>query len=174
MVAPFTNLFPLRDLYTSDDEYLTFFDTTVSKALTSLLTCMIHKDILWKPINHSILMTCRDSRSVVRLMAVSMLQYMFTEVNNFTCVCVLSTLTVCIMYGVYYVIYVRTYSYTMSYTLVHYNMYLFTMTNTLILYSYTNKLYTVYTLHTYTQCPHSWVKITSPSFRNAYPLYPSF
>ena len=168
IVAPFTHLLPLRDLYTSDDEYLTFFNTTVSKALTSLLTCMIHKDILWKPINHSILMTCRDSRCVVRLMAVSMLQCMFTEVSNFICICVYIIYTYC-MHCVWYIICVRTYSYTMSYTLVHYNMYLHLYT--LPIYILINIPYTyIHNVHT----PHSWVKITSPSCRSAYPLYPSY
>ena len=80
-MGPLTGLFTLRDMYPSDEDYLTFFGTTVSKAVTSLLQCMIHKDILWKPINHKILLTCRDSRAVVRLMAVSMLQYVFNEVK---------------------------------------------------------------------------------------------
>ena len=120
MVAPFTGLLPLRDLYTSDEEYLTFFDTTVSKALTSLLACMIHKDILWKPINHSILMTCRDSRSVVRLMAVSMLQYMFAEVNHFVFVYVY----ILFMFVIYYTLILYFYIlHLFLYTVAHTFMY---------------------------------------------------
>jgi hypothetical protein len=77
-----SSLLPLREAYEIDDDYLDFIESSLAPAMSSLALA-IHKDIVWKPMNHKILLTCRDPRSCVRVAAVGTLHKIFSEVFHF-------------------------------------------------------------------------------------------
>lgn len=74
-------LVPLRSVFSSDDEYLSFAEERLTPCLTALAVA-INKDLLWKPLNHKVLMATRDKRKAVRMAAVKTLHQLFSEVGE--------------------------------------------------------------------------------------------
>lgn len=74
-------LLPLRAAFASDDTYLSFIEESVTPALTGLAVA-VGKDLLWKPLNHKVLLAMRDKRKAVRMAAVKTLHALFSEVGE--------------------------------------------------------------------------------------------
>lgn len=73
------SLLPVANAFDSTEEYLAFVDEILSPCI-SALAVSIGKDVLWKPLNHRVLMSMRDKRSSVRFAALKTLHKLFTEV----------------------------------------------------------------------------------------------
>ena len=69
------------NLFSCDEEYEEFCISYVIPALTKL-TIAVSNDILWKPLNHKVLMMTRDKTRIVRMVAVRMLQRLFIDVGE--------------------------------------------------------------------------------------------
>lgn len=84
MMSHLSPLVNLREAFQNDEAFLEFSDKHLSRACVSLTQASMgsSRDILWKPLNHKILLSCRDVRAVVRLSAVSMLFKMFHDVGE--------------------------------------------------------------------------------------------
>ncbi len=72
-------LLPLRSVFANDDAYLQFAEECLTPCLTALAVA-INKDLLWKPLNHKVLLATRDKRKAVRMAAVKTLHQLFSEV----------------------------------------------------------------------------------------------
>ncbi|RYH29361.1 hypothetical protein EON65_08715 [archaeon] len=66
-------------MFPSDTQYMDFCGETLSPALTAI-TSSISKDLLWKPVNHQILMLTRNKHPAVKRVAVNLLRDLFTQV----------------------------------------------------------------------------------------------
>ena len=80
MAPAVVGLLTLRPAFSSDEEYLSFCDETLGDALSSLATA-VGKDLLWKSVNHKVLLACRDPRQSVRQAATAVLHKLFSEVR---------------------------------------------------------------------------------------------
>lgn len=56
-----------------------YMESFVSPALVALATS-IGKDVMWKPLNHQLLLLTRDKKKLVRLTAIKTLHQLFLEV----------------------------------------------------------------------------------------------
>lgn len=83
IVPEIMSLLPLSNAFDSEEDYLRFVEQSLGPCVTSLAIC-VGKDLLWKPMNHRVLMASRDERSVVRLAAIKLLHKLFFEVTIFT------------------------------------------------------------------------------------------
>ena len=63
-----------------DGGYMSFILQYVSPCLVSLALC-VGKDVLWKPLNHHVLMATRNPAPMVRMAALKTLQTLFAEVS---------------------------------------------------------------------------------------------
>ena len=84
MMPQLSPLITIREAFTTDESYLKFMNEHVSYACVALTHATVgsSRDVLWKPLNHKILLACRDSRSVVRLAAINLLFDMFHDVGE--------------------------------------------------------------------------------------------
>jgi U3 small nucleolar RNA-associated protein 10 len=64
-----------------DGGYMNFILQYVSPCLVSLALC-VGKDVLWKPLNHHVLMATRNPAPMVRMAALKTLQTLFAEVGE--------------------------------------------------------------------------------------------
>ena len=69
----------LRELFASDAEYLEYCEEHVIPALAKLVKA-VGQDLLWKPLNHKVLMMTRDSRKALKLVGLKTLHKLFAEV----------------------------------------------------------------------------------------------
>lgn len=69
----------LRNGFSDDLAYLAFCQEHLLPSLAGIAVA-VGKDILWKPMNHKVLLLCRDKRKSVRLAALSALKFFFQEV----------------------------------------------------------------------------------------------
>jgi U3 small nucleolar RNA-associated protein 10 len=77
MMAPAVALMPLRVAFCNEKDCLTFVHESVN--LASAITV----DILWKPLNHKVLLAMRDKKKVVRMADMSStLHSLFSEVGE--------------------------------------------------------------------------------------------
>lgn len=72
----------MRSAFEGDDEYLSFARESVSSTLCELCVS-INRDLLWKPLNHQILLQTRHAAPVVRIVAVDLLHDLFDKVKTF-------------------------------------------------------------------------------------------
>ena len=79
MTPPLLSLLPLMQAFDSEGSYLTFCESRLVPALTAL-TVAVGKDLLWKPLNHAVLLLTRDDRKAVRMAAIKALYCLFKEV----------------------------------------------------------------------------------------------
>ena len=79
MILRVAALLSLRGIFDDDTSFIAFNEEFVCSALASLVVA-VGKDILWKPLNHKILLLMRDRRRAVRIVALKALQRLFTEV----------------------------------------------------------------------------------------------
>jgi hypothetical protein len=70
-----------REEEAQDGGYSEFILQFVSPCLVSLALC-VGKDILWKPLNHQVLMATRNPAPMVRLAALKTLHKLFVEVGE--------------------------------------------------------------------------------------------
>ena len=73
------SLIPHKAFFDEDQTYLDFVDGHLSPCITSLASS-IGNDLMWKPLNHRVLMNMRDKKPVVRLAALKILHKLFSEV----------------------------------------------------------------------------------------------
>ena len=73
-------LLPLQRAFASEAAYLTFSENYVGSCLAAL-TVAVGKDVVWKPLNHKVLLTTRDSKKAVRVASVKILHQLFSEVS---------------------------------------------------------------------------------------------
>ena len=81
VIAPLVNLLGCRGLFQSDSDYTHFSESYVVPA-TVALACAASKDVLWKPMNHKVLLLSRDKSPAVRAMSVATLHALFQEVGE--------------------------------------------------------------------------------------------
>lgn len=81
MMPAVVALAPLLRAFSSESAYLTYMEEYVGACL-SALTVAVGRDLLWKPLNHKILLLTRDPRKAVRIAAVKILHRLFSEVNR--------------------------------------------------------------------------------------------
>lgn len=80
MTPPLLNLLPLVQAFDTEASYLAFCESQLVPALTSL-SISVGRDLLWKPLNHQVLLLTRDGRKAVRMAAVTALHCLFKEVR---------------------------------------------------------------------------------------------
>jgi U3 small nucleolar RNA-associated protein 10 len=73
--------FSLRELYASDDEYLSYNQDILLPTLSSLCLA-VQKELLWKPMNYQILLLTRHSLTVVRRSAIQIIGKLFQEIGD--------------------------------------------------------------------------------------------
>lgn len=74
-------LLPLQRVFDTEDAYLSYSEDYVGACLSALAQA-VGKDLLWKPLNHKVLMLTRDSKKAVRVAAVKVLHRLFSEVGE--------------------------------------------------------------------------------------------
>ena len=80
MTPPLLSLLPLVQAFDTEASYLAFCESQLVPALTSL-SISVGRDLLWKPLNHQVLLLTRDGRKAVRMAAVTALHCLFKEVR---------------------------------------------------------------------------------------------
>lgn len=75
------SLLPLRAAHPDDASYEHFSQTFVIPCMTALVVA-VGKDTLWKPLNHFVLMTTRNKKKSVRMMALHALRALFAEAGE--------------------------------------------------------------------------------------------
>jgi hypothetical protein len=73
-------LLPLQRAFPTESQYLTYCEDYVGACLSALAVA-VGRDLLWKPLNHKVLMLTRDSKKAVRIAAVKTLHRLFSEVS---------------------------------------------------------------------------------------------
>lgn len=73
-------LITMRSAFASDAPFLEFCEDFLGPCL-SALAMAVGKDLLWKPLNHKVLMATRDKKKAVRIAALKTLQKLFAEVR---------------------------------------------------------------------------------------------
>ena len=81
MVSAVQPLMLHRECFADEADYLQFCGGPLARCVVALMQA-VGKDILWKPLNHKVLLACRDSRASVRLMAVNMLHALFSDLGE--------------------------------------------------------------------------------------------
>lgn len=76
-------LLQLRDLFGSDAEYMEYCEQHVIPPLAKLVKA-VGQDLLWKPLNHKVLMMTRDNRKALKLVGLKTLHRLFAEVFVYT------------------------------------------------------------------------------------------
>lgn len=67
--------------FAGDDSYFHFAREQLSTTLCDL--CVnINRDLLWKPLNHQVLLFTRNASPLVRIVAVDILRELFEKVRN--------------------------------------------------------------------------------------------
>lgn len=72
---------PLRGAFSSDASYLAYVSSVLSPALCNA-TGSISNELLWKPVNHSLLMSMRSSSVAVRRASIGLLKDLFVSVGD--------------------------------------------------------------------------------------------
>jgi U3 small nucleolar RNA-associated protein 10 len=72
----------LRALFEIDHGYLSFVNDSVTPCVTALALC-VGRDVLWKPLNHRVLMYTRDKSKTIRLATLKVLHKLFSEVGTY-------------------------------------------------------------------------------------------
>eukprot|EP01036_Dinobryon_divergens_P025487 gene25488-34039_t len=70
-----------RNAFPSDSEYSSFCDSLVIPSICALAVS-VGNDLLWKSMNHSMLMATRDKRICVRVIAVKAIHRLFAEIGE--------------------------------------------------------------------------------------------
>ena len=81
MMQAVVALVPLQRAFRDEATYLTYSEDYVSSCLSALAVA-VGKDLLWKPLNHKVLLLTRDSRKAVRIAAVKVIYRLFSEVSR--------------------------------------------------------------------------------------------
>jgi U3 small nucleolar RNA-associated protein 10 len=82
MMPVIVDVLAARDAFASDAAYLEFAEGPVASCLAALARA-IARDVLWKPLNHKLLLLTRDSsRNAVRIGAVKVLHKLFQDVGE--------------------------------------------------------------------------------------------
>jgi hypothetical protein len=80
MMQAVVALLPLQRAFSTESQYLTYCEDYVGACLSALAVA-VGRDLLWKPLNHKVLMLTRDSKKAVRIAAVKTLHRLFSEVR---------------------------------------------------------------------------------------------
>jgi hypothetical protein len=80
MMQAVVALLPLQRAFPTESQYLTYCEDYVGACLSALAVA-VGRDLLWKPLNHKVLMLTRDSKKAVRIAAVKTLHRLFSEVS---------------------------------------------------------------------------------------------
>jgi U3 small nucleolar RNA-associated protein 10 len=75
------DLLSLAGSFGNGEDYSAYMEAYVTPCLTALATA-VTKDVLWKPLNHKLLMLTRDKRRHVKVAAIRTLQQLFIEVGE--------------------------------------------------------------------------------------------
>jgi hypothetical protein len=87
MMQAVVSLLSHQRAFANEAAYLSYMEDYVGACL-SALTVAVGRDLMWKPLNHKILMLTRDGKKAVRVAAVKVLHRLFSEVS-WLCKCVL-------------------------------------------------------------------------------------
>jgi U3 small nucleolar RNA-associated protein 10 len=68
-------------VFENGEEYLNFVEANVIPCLSSMAAA-VGKDVLWKPLNHKVLMMTREKKKHERMAAVKTLYSLFNEVGE--------------------------------------------------------------------------------------------
>jgi hypothetical protein len=80
MMQAVVALLSLQRAFPTESQYLTYCEDYVGACLSALAVA-VGRDLLWKPLNHKVLMLTRDSKKAVRIAAVKTLHRLFSEVR---------------------------------------------------------------------------------------------
>jgi hypothetical protein len=79
MMPKLCDILSLHAAFEDDDSYISFVENYVIPAIVRLVIG-VGKDVLWKPMNHYVLLLTRDKRKIMRIAALKTLQKLFIEV----------------------------------------------------------------------------------------------
>jgi U3 small nucleolar RNA-associated protein 10 len=81
IIKQMSTLYAMREAFSSDDEYLTYAGDLVLPCIVQLVIA-VGRDLLWKPLNHDVLVMMRSSQKSVKMAGLRGLQKLFTDVGE--------------------------------------------------------------------------------------------
>lgn len=74
----------IRPVFASDEQHVAFVKDRLAPCVASMAQC-VGKDVMWKPMNHQVLMFTRDDSATVKLAAIHVIYKLFVEVGTLAC-----------------------------------------------------------------------------------------
>lgn len=83
MVPKIVKLLSYRNVFASNAAYYSYCEEHVMPCLSSVALA-VGSDVLWKPINHKILIMTRSDKVSVRIVAIKTIKHLFHEVRIYS------------------------------------------------------------------------------------------